>query len=193
MLYFTSDLHFGHARIIEYCERPFKDVEEMNRVLVQNWNDRVTAQDTVFVLGDFTLGELHVAEHWFSKLNGYIRVTPGCHDRRWLSMLPHRSCPLRSASGPDISIEPLICEVKPRNFLKGSMGTVLPKVDVVLSHYAMRTWPKSHYGSWHLYGHSHGRLPHDGSLSLDVGVDVHDYKPVSVLEVRDILEHRSRT
>jgi calcineurin-like phosphoesterase family protein len=193
MLYLTADLHFDHKSIIKYCNRPFRDVGEMNRTLVQNWNDRVTDRDIVFVLGDFTLKGLRVAERWFSELNGFIHVVPGCHDKRWLKDLETARFQPMSASSSVVQIEPTICEVKMRTYAGGIPAGTLPKVNIVMSHYAMRTWPKSHHGSWHLYGHSHGRLPHDGSLSLDVGVDAHDYKPVSVLEVRDILEHRSRT
>jgi len=55
---------------------------------------------------------------------------------------------------------------------------------IVLCHYAMRSWEKSHYGSWHLFGHHHGNLPPYG-LSFDVGVDCWDYYPISLDEVAD--------
>lgn len=55
MLFFTSDLHFGHEKIIKACRRPFSSVEEMNGKLVENWNATVGAQDEVYILGDFAL------------------------------------------------------------------------------------------------------------------------------------------
>ena len=55
---------------------------------------------------------------------------------------------------------------------------------IVLCHYALRVWDRAHYGSWHLYGHSHGQLPSLG-LSLDVGVDCHGYRPLNLVEVGD--------
>lgn len=55
---------------------------------------------------------------------------------------------------------------------------------IVLCHYALRVWDRSHYGSWHLFGHSHGHLPGLG-LSLDIGVDCHGYRPLSLAEVAD--------
>ena len=54
--FFTSDTHFGHANIINLCKRPFKDVNHMNDMLVENWNNVVTDDDTVFHLGDFAFG-----------------------------------------------------------------------------------------------------------------------------------------
>jgi calcineurin-like phosphoesterase family protein len=57
---------------------------------------------------------------------------------------------------------------------------------IILCHYAMRVWDRSHYGSMHLYGHSHGHLP-DYGKSMDVGVDCHNYYPISVDHVRERL------
>ena len=55
MLYFTSDHHFWHTNIIQYCNRPFVSIEEMNEVLIQNWNDLVLPEDEVYYLGDFSM------------------------------------------------------------------------------------------------------------------------------------------
>ncbi len=54
--FFTSDTHFNHANIIRFCNRPFKDVEQMNEVMIANWNNVIGKDDTVFHLGDFCLG-----------------------------------------------------------------------------------------------------------------------------------------
>jgi calcineurin-like phosphoesterase family protein len=62
---------------------------------------------------------------------------------------------------------------------------------IVLFHYALRVWNRAHYGAWHLYGHSHGTLPDiPGSLSLDVGVDCHDFTPLSYNEVKAMMNAR---
>ena len=52
VVYYTSDLHLGHANIIKLCQRPFADVDEMNAVLISSRNDRVTNGDTVYICGD---------------------------------------------------------------------------------------------------------------------------------------------
>ena len=54
---------------------------------------------------------------------------------------------------------------------------------IVLCHYAFRVWRNAHHGSWHLYGHSHGSLPSAGR-SMDVGVDCHDFSPISYEQVK---------
>jgi calcineurin-like phosphoesterase family protein len=60
---------------------------------------------------------------------------------------------------------------------------------VVMSHCAFRVWEKSHFNSWHLYGHSHGRLPGQGK-SMDVGVDTHNFYPYSWEEILSLMEKR---
>ena len=57
--FFTSDTHFNHANIIKFCNRPFKDVEQMNETLIANWNRTVGIDDTVFHLDDYNISSLH--------------------------------------------------------------------------------------------------------------------------------------
>ena len=63
-VFFTADQHFGHKSIIEYCNRPFSDVEEMNEALIENWNKTVDNNDKIFVLGDFALGSSENIIKW---------------------------------------------------------------------------------------------------------------------------------
>lgn len=55
--WFTSDLHFGHRNVIPYCNRPYKDLDEMHKEIIRIWNDTVKEGDTVYVLGDFSLNK----------------------------------------------------------------------------------------------------------------------------------------
>jgi len=77
--YLISDTHFNHANIIKYCDRPFRDVEEMNQTLVENWNKTVNEDDTVFFLGDLAFRSDPLA--WLELLNGKIVFIGGQHDR----------------------------------------------------------------------------------------------------------------
>lgn len=86
MDYFTSDTHFGHENIIEYCNRPFSSVGEMNTEMAKRWNARVRPSDTVYHLGDFALGPKDLWAGYRKFLNGRIIFTRGNHDApdwRW--------------------------------------------------------------------------------------------------------------
>jgi len=175
MVYFTADQHFGHANIVRLAKRPFESVEDMDEAMIAAWNGVVAPGDYVYQLGDFTLGGPDQAQSMFARLNGVIRVVPGGHDARWTRQA--RRDALVSALGDPVSIlEPLVSlNTTPPDRLGGRQV-------VVLCHYAMRVWDRSHYGAWHLYGHSHGSLPGLGR-SMDVGVDAVGFAPISLAEV----------
>ena len=155
MIWFTSDEHYWHTNIIKYCNRPFSSAEEMNDTLINNFNSRVGKNDTTYHIGDFALTSNSKAVDILQKLNGKHILLKGSHDR-WMNN----------------TLSPHLMEIK----IEGT--------PIVLCHYAMRVWPKSHYGSWHLYGHSHGKLPSHG-LSYDVGVDNNNFFPVSFDEIKE--------
>jgi calcineurin-like phosphoesterase family protein len=155
-IWFTSDEHYWHTNIIKYCNRPFSSVEEMNNVIINNFNSRVSQEDTTYHIGDFTLKNNPIAVDIMQKLNGKHYFIKGSHDS-WAK---------------DEILSPYMKEIK------------VDGVTIVLCHYAMRVWPKSHYGSLHLYGHSHGKLPSYG-LSYDVGVDNNNFFPVSFEEIKE--------
>jgi calcineurin-like phosphoesterase family protein len=78
-----SDLHLGHANIIKYCARPFlaDNVQEMDRVLIQNWNASVRPEDTVYYLGDLRYGrDAGDARSYLQSLSGKINLIRGNHD-----------------------------------------------------------------------------------------------------------------
>ena len=78
--WFTSDMHLGHANIIEFTDRPFKDIEDMNSKLIANWNARVKPNDTIFHLGDFCFHSGLSANSYLKKLNGNVILIKGNHD-----------------------------------------------------------------------------------------------------------------
>lgn len=78
-----ADLHFGHANVIKYCNRPWNTVEEMDVGLIANWNRVVKKEDTVYVLGDFTLSRsIEVIKGLCERLNGRKILVMGNHDTR---------------------------------------------------------------------------------------------------------------
>jgi calcineurin-like phosphoesterase family protein len=89
MDYFTSDTHFAHLRILEYCanSRPYNTIQEMNGDLVQKWNSRVTNSDRIIHLGDFSMGKAENVRFFLNQLNGYKILIKGNHDRSNSAML----------------------------------------------------------------------------------------------------------
>ena len=178
MIYFTADLHLNHSNIITYTNRPYRNITEMDRALITNWNSVVKDTDTIYHLGDFCLGGVDMARNYFLQLNGHIHVLPGSHDGRWWYG------EYASKSGHEVVKEYPVVELTLDEY--GSEGYPLT---CVLSHYAHRVWSRSHYSSIHLFGHSHGKLS-DLGRSMDVGVDVFP-APISIAKVVEIMKYKT--
>jgi calcineurin-like phosphoesterase family protein len=163
--FFTSDTHFDDPYAIQYFSRPFLSVDEMNRVMVERWNRVVSEDDTVYHLGDFTLEDIHHFTKWVRQLNGNIKILPGSHDHPWLKEF--------AGSDKVQVIAPLVSLEFPEIMPDKSNQVI------VLCHYSMQVWDRSNQGSWHLFGHSHGKLKGIG-LSFDVGVDCTEFTPLSL-------------
>lgn len=151
-IFITADSHLGHNNIREYCNRPFKCVEEMDEVIIERWNSVVKSYDTVYHLGDFSFkgGQYNYAK----CLNGYIHLIKGNHDKR-----------------VDRDTFQTVSDYK-----EIKMGDI----DICMMHYPLRTWNKRRYGAWMLHGHCHGTLPvTPNEYLLDVGVDTHGFYPWS--------------
>lgn len=172
-VFFTSDLHLDHKRVIEYSKRPFGTVEEMNEHLISNWNSVVGRGDRVYVLGDFSLGKPDRALWFGRRLMGQKFLVAGNHDE---GSRAH----YESADSPFI-------------WVKDVAYLTVEAQKIMLCHYAMLTWRSSHHGSWMLHGHSHGSLPDDpGARRLDVGVDVPawNYTPVSFEQIKKAMSKK---
>lgn len=154
--FFTGDTHFGHQKMLE--NRPFSNTDEMDYYLIDAWNSVVRPDDIVWHLGDFSYHSADRTASIFSHLRGRKRLILGNHD-----------------IGNDGSVRKHIAALSwdqpPTHYAEVQQGS--PKERVILHHYAMRTWSASVHGSWHLYGHSHGRLAAYGR-SRDCGVDCSD-------------------
>ena len=126
MVFFTADQHFGHDNIRKLCNRPFTTVDEMDAQLIENWNRVVRSQDSVFHLGDFCLTAENT-ETYRKQLNGQIRLIRGDHDKR---------------------VPPGVFAAVHDSYTFESLG-----IRIVLCHYAMRVWDRSHFEAWHLFAH----------------------------------------
>ena len=178
MIWFTSDTHFLHKNIIELSDRPFRYVVEMTAQLISNWNAVVKPGDVVYHLGDFALTrnavEKSLAEHIIKQLHG----------QKWLIRGNHDSDRIASFSG--------WYSVQHMHEIKVDLGGEHSQ-RIVMCHYPLRTWNQSHRGAWMLHGHCHGNLTDIGGKTMDVGVDCHDYRPISLSEVAAYMDKRSIT
>lgn len=196
--FFTSDTHFGHANIIRYTNRPWiekSDVtpdghwvsqsiaqaraDEMDANLIDNWNKVVSNNDDVYHLGDFCFGNWQETANYIDALNcRTLYFIWGNHDKGMKQLS-------EAIKENRISIRKL-------RFIGDLREIKVENQGIVLCHFAMRIWNKSHFGNWNLYGHSHGALPDDShSLSIDVGVDSHHYRPIAFSEVKAIMDKKT--
>jgi calcineurin-like phosphoesterase family protein len=165
MDWFTSDFHLSHKNIITYCDRPFANVEEMDKVILENLSNKVKDEDRLFYLGDLTF-KSEVAEKFFHQFRRLeIHYIIGNHENATLLEIAKKHC----ASVSHI------------------LDIIINDVPITLCHYAMRVWNKSHLNAWQLYGHSHSRLEPIGK-QYDVGVDNNAFKPLSFTDLLEIME-----
>lgn len=83
--YYISDLHFSHKRVINYDNRPFSSIEEMDNMLMNNWNKVVSKNDTVYVVGDFIWSKEQEWSIILENLKGNIVLIKGNHDPKTFS------------------------------------------------------------------------------------------------------------
>ena len=169
MIYFTSDLHLGHPAIIPMQNRPFQDVDDMNRTIINNFNSMVRNNDTVYILGDISHRlKVEKANDLIAELKGRKILIVGNHDKKYDERLFEGIYDFKTVS--------------------------LYEKYFALMHYPMLSWPKSFQGSYQLHGHIHARNDYniqnkmDGIRRYDVGVDANDFHPVSVEQIINFFE-----
>jgi calcineurin-like phosphoesterase family protein len=184
--WFTSDAHFGHANIIKFCDRPFSSLEHMHEELVRRWNDRVGVDDRVVVVGDFALGRIEESLQVLDRLNGTKDLVVGNHDR------PFDQRPAQRATWTTRYLEAGFHSV-----VNGTVGYTLGgRYPVLLGHfpYSGDSHDQDRYAQLRpfdaglpiVHGHVHTAWRLNGR-QLNVGVDVHDYAPISEDEVIRLL------
>jgi calcineurin-like phosphoesterase family protein len=159
-IFFTSDFHVGHSNVIKHDGRPFKDVNEMNQTLIDNWNSVVDDEDIVFYLGDFAYRCHPKTMKWFaSQLKGKIYFIMGNHDKHRDIVSLQR---FERIFGDSTGLGGATIQVKDEDANRGWQ-------DIVMCHYAILSWNKAHYSSWHLHGHSHQSLTQNNDIIFKKG------------------------
>ena len=181
---FTSDTHFGHTNIIGSCGRPFENIDEMNEVLIDNWNKKVNDDDDVYIMGDFAYRSREHAGKYAERLKGRKHLLIGNHDYNWMKNVKDTSKYFVSVAHMDlISID---------------------KHLITLTHYPMIEWNRSRYAndqatstSWLIHGHIHNdregmayeHIRAHQPCALNAGVDINNFEPVTFEE---LLENNNR-
>ncbi|MCL2392913.1 MAG: metallophosphoesterase family protein [Oscillospiraceae bacterium] len=172
--FFISDTHFGDSAIIDYCNRPFATVDEMNRALIGNWNSRVSNDDDVYIIGDVFYTGRGAAGHKdaiaiVEQLKGKLHLVAGNHDFPYLKKMDYHY---------------LFADVDQVRYLRHDGE------DIFMCHYPMTEWSGFYRGSWHIYGHihNHKNAAHMYMKNLDkalnAAVEIINYMPVTFNELK---------
>lgn len=172
MVLFASDIHFGHENIINYCKRPYANVAEMDRSLIDNWNRKVKKNDTVYIMGDLVWNKKLLAEY-MGELAGKKILIVGNHDADW--------CRREDCKKHFESVTPYL-------------ETHLNCHPVTMCHYPMLEWMSSREDTprklgYHIHGHIHNNVREEYKAlylrfnALNAGVDVNNYEPVTFEEL----------
>lgn len=164
MKYYISDLHLFHNRILEKFNRPFSSVEEMHEMIINNWKNKVKADDTVYILGDVGMYHLKEIGNILNNLPGHKILITGNHDFKNIHSGSYKKVFDKITSYLEI-------EDNGRN--------------VILFHYPIEDWNGKYREYYHLHGHIHNN---EDSLSqkerrFNVSAEVVDYTPVSLDEL----------
>ena len=177
-IYFVSDTHFGHDNILRFCKRPFSNIEEMDRTLIENWNKKVPEDGLVFHLGDFAWGGYPFWKKIREQLNGEIILIKGNHDMK-------NCTPTAEKELFKYSTWQMYIQIEGRK--------------VVLNHYPFLCYAGTYRDPkglvFQCYGHCHSgnnqtgldipRLVHIFPTQYDVGVDNNNYEPISWKELNE--------
>lgn len=164
-IYFTSDLHFGHNREFVYKPRGFNSIEEHDEALIKNWNEMITDEDEVYILGDLMLGDNAHGIECLNRLAGKKHYIIGNHDTA-------RRIELYAQNG-------IICDGY-ASYLKYN------GYHLYLSHYPTMTGNLEKESlkqcTCNLFGHTHQKtlFYQDMPFMYNVGVDAHDCHPVLI-------------
>ena len=191
-IFFTSDTHFSHTNIIRFCDRPFKDTDQMDEEIIKRWNETVEPDDAVFHLGDIALGPIVKSLPKIARLNGFKVAILGNHDRPFM----------RAGKADEQDWWDKYREVFQRVVHWEGQDLYLPDYGYVrLSHFPY-TGDHTEYdrhsehrpeddGLLLIHGHTHStdKLTYSkkGTPQIHVGMDAWDFRPVSVDQIFEVL------
>lgn len=185
--WFTSDTHFGHKNIIEYCNRPFTTVEEMDETMIANWNAVIQPTDYVYHLGDFAFLKQPQMAELLLKLNGYKILIKGNHDKNKNVMANVGFNEVYDKLQIEINGETLWMSHYPYPYIEYD-PYIEDHDDPDAHHEVMKDQgqPKDDGHTWLLCGHVHTAWKHKKRM-LNVGVDKWGFKPISEADIAETI------
>lgn len=182
-IFFTSDTHYYHKHIIEYCKRPAADLDEMHQKMIENWNAVVKPQDEVYHLGDFAFCGVSKVVPILKQLRGIKYLIKGNHDNGLYK---------KEAFAEHFTWIRDYYMLRVHDVYQNEEEEILQyHQPIVLCHFPILSWDLMANGSWHLHGHCHNSLPPTRSMRMDVGVDTNGLKPWSYDEIKSIMVMKS--
>lgn len=182
MIFFSSDHHFFHKNIIKYENRPFGSVEEMNRVMIENWNSVVKPEDIVYYLGDFAFCSKQWIAKLLSQLNGKKILIKGNHDKgtSWYK-----------ENGFESVHDTLEIKIGKHKVLLSHYPYKPSEAELKNITYDIRYLDRRpiNRGQWLIHGHVHGSWKIRGNM-ICVAVENWNYTPVSIEKLQEIIEGR---
>lgn len=178
MKWYTSDLHFSYENIIDLCNRPFKDVSEMNNKILENFREKIGKDDFLFILGDVSAYGQE-PEYLIRKIPGHKILIKGNHDKSLIKRHSFRQC---------------FTDIVSNEIVRDTVDD--QEVKIFLTHYPMAEWDGYWKEIWQFYGHVHNN-PHGGAAlmsmiptAINVGVDVQNFMPKTA---EDLIRERRKT
>lgn len=179
MYFYISDLHLGDERIFKICRRPFSSLDDMETHIIKRWNEKVSDDDDVFVLGDLSNGSAEKVKNFFSKVKGRKHLIVGNHDEDYLTEY-----------------------ISTQSFLSINRLVYLNDKNrkVCVCHYPLLDWFSGNETIYHVYGHIHNKTVANGKMYLDIksyyqdkpafnaGIDVIEFEPITLDELIELKE-----
>jgi calcineurin-like phosphoesterase family protein len=180
-IWFVSDEHYDHANILLYANRPFNTVNHMQSVFVANHNSIVKPEDEVYHLGDFSMNEKTVPII-LPQLNGRHTLVHGNHDRTFPTHKHHEAATQRYLQYGFVGVYQEL-----HNF-HGFHLCHLPHTEEGKHGQKFAEWrPTANRETYLLHGHVHNSWKVNGK-QINVGVDQWNYFPVSLDEIKALVE-----
>lgn len=179
MNFYISDLHLGDERIFKLCKRPFSSLEEMENHIIKRWNEKVSEDDDIYVLGDLANGSASKIKEFFSKVKGRKHLIVGNHDEEYLT---------------EYFLTQSFVGIDRLRYLNDEGRKVC------VCHYPLLDWFSGNEIVYHVYGHIHNKTEANGQMYADIkgyydnkpafnaSVDVIGFEPVTLDELIELKE-----